>query len=411
MTLSSGADSIAEDAGGVTRDFLSKLWAQLGDLRLGGKHLFESTSSANYLEPAPNVSLDAYPYYRAIGRIMAACIYNGHHISDTALPHLYRTRLFLGRDANHSNFWVAEALTQLGLILASPEKYKEARNVLLNYIDPVAPRETLCSDESDGKEWQDKARVRQAIQEYKFDPRKTALSGLQEGILLIGKIASNSASTLISYHFGSGDAVEKSPGLDSECMHMFAGMKEVHCAHISRTFFAPVHVHLEAVIASLVPRYPHNDEFRSLQEEMLRIHPDGQRKGHIVDVIRFQGSDDLVELDGVVDDSCEGHHIQGQLFLRRFLFFISGYSFLPRHRFPLYIEFYELNEEHGDGSRYNDALPDAHTCDCTIKFPLKAYADCCHLNGQQKHRAQVLREKLLYSLHVCGVGRGSFQME
>jgi hypothetical protein len=108
---------------------------------------------------------------------------------------------------------------------------------------------------------------------------------------------------------------------------------------------------VEDVIDDLEPLYDRNEDYVHLivsQLAILSINDKGKRSGILVDLLR---------------DRCESNNE----FLRDFVWFITGSSFIQRSTLKMTVEFNYTE------SRSFDSLPVAHTCVKTLKLPGLAY--------------------------------------
>ena len=141
---------------------------------------------------------------------------------------------------------------------------------------------------------------------------------------------------------------------------------------INRSLFSKQEIKINDVVSVLKVKYDYSEStLVETQKEVFSL-MGGTPSGVLFDVLQEQAARD--------DD-----------FLRQFVFFSTGSSFIPKksNDFKVIVEFncFEMVE---------DSLPMAHTCDLTIKFPGTAY------NGDK----EVLTQKLLSALES---GKG-FQM-
>ena len=60
--------------------------------------------------------------------------------------------------------------------------------------------------------------------------------------------------------------------------------------------------------------------------------------------------------------------------LKKFVHYVTGFSFIPRVDFQIKIEFNFADYAHLDPPQFNESLPYAHTCDRLMKIPGTAYA-------------------------------------
>jgi hypothetical protein len=140
-------------------------------------------------------------------------------------------------------------------------------------------------------------------------------------------------------------------------------------AAVDRILFAKEGISAEDVIDALVPKYEGGRKFLAKQKEIIRMvkKADGNEiaEGLLPDILRECARPDCPNLD----------------LPRRFVYFASGYMFLPRRDgnsdFKIIVEFNAVNdcdEEKGAlHVAHADSWPAAHTCHNTIKFPARAY--------------------------------------
>jgi HECT-domain (ubiquitin-transferase) len=117
-------------------------------------------------------------------------------------------------------------------------------------------------------------------------------------------------------------------------------------------FFQPA-IKVEDIISALVPKYPEEEDIEVFCfESQMRV-------------LEIVESDDKKRIrKGILIDLLKGAN---QAFLKDFLWFTTGYEYMPRSNFTITVEFnYDENMDEG-------SLPVAHTCIMLLKLPYLAY--------------------------------------
>jgi hypothetical protein len=136
----------------------------------------------------------------------------------------------------------------------------------------------------------------------------------------------------------------------------------------NRLLFCHCDIDAMDVVRALEPVYEHDDvtpqDVKNQEKVLSKNKPplELKKQGILVDVL------------------CESD----QKFLRDFVWFATGYMYLPQRNFTIKVEFNSTDE------RFRDelALPMAHTCDMLVKLPGKAY----------DASPTILQEKLIMSI-------------
>lgn len=177
----------AIDEGGLTRQFLSNVWDQLGDLGVQGPSkkyvmLFERTE-AGYI-PTPDDLINkelhdrAKSYYRAIGRIMFHSLATKHPICNIAMPEFFRNIIF--RD-----------------IRPGDKKYRDTD--VFNHLSMITSKGSVDITSYLNMSWEEMGYDREGciakedifsiiIPDFFIDSRTLAIEGLKEGLTLNGKV-------------------------------------------------------------------------------------------------------------------------------------------------------------------------------------------------------------------------------
>lgn len=161
----------AVDKGGPTRQFLSRVWRELGELAISNGtdeiKLFKLVSSEDRscLVPAEDGTLKGHEeqarmYYRAIGKLLGFCLVHGFRISDHLLPELYRKALFFGVRPESDTLSDAQLLRDL-MQLGLPEN---------------------CSQWYEGR-----GIMRREMQDMYIDSRRIFIEGASAGIMFRGR--------------------------------------------------------------------------------------------------------------------------------------------------------------------------------------------------------------------------------
>lgn len=180
----------AIDAGGPSRDFLSNVWRQIGDLSIqrDGKHvrLFERTA-LGMCKPVENayldlkLGIDSHPhkmlkaFYRTVGRLMLYSLQKQYPIADHVLPRLYRNILFRGIEPIDQEYLLEDLVNDV-VDLGGWSKEEDSIEVKIGKY-----YETFCEEPS-----LNPTDFRKHVQESFIGNMDRCLSSLKDGISLDG---------------------------------------------------------------------------------------------------------------------------------------------------------------------------------------------------------------------------------
>jgi len=151
--------------------------------------LFES--SADVLLPASNDILEkciefsdmVEAYFKALGRVIAFCLFNRMHLSNHILPQLYRNYLFRGLSPMDDGYEFADLMYHFMEMIGIFKPGEDIDKI----VDFVLASDSADESEATMKPEERQERARHIIENQYITGRSTALNALKHGISLSGK--------------------------------------------------------------------------------------------------------------------------------------------------------------------------------------------------------------------------------